>query len=427
MPKDARPDHTRELFPIESVQKLPTRLSGFLDQVRSFDAFGKPTQVEYVDGLHTLPIAYHTNEFWTSKQRDAHSIHEVSYRACFKPQLPAFFIDRLTEPGDIVHDPFTGRGTTLVEAALLERVPSGNDANPLSKILTQPRLDPPDLEAILERLDSLDLDGYSGPLESFLIPFYHPETARHIHALRNNLLSKADGGTADGVDSWIQMVATNRLTGHSPGFFSVYTMPPNQAVTADRQRLINEKRSQVPPIRDIKAIIGKKTQTLLKDIAHKRPEAETSDAIRHQSADETLPLKRNSVALVVTSPPFIDTVDYKTDNWLRCWFNGIDSNSIDFWQFRKPEDWVEAMLRTLRALHRILKPGGVVAFEVGEVRKGKILLEQLLLPHLHTTGLHPLMVMVNQQDFTKTANTWGVHNKTAGTNTNRTLVLFKPE
>ena len=85
------------------------------------------------------------------------------------------------------------------------------------------------------------------------------------------------------------------------------------------------------------------------------------------------------------------------------------------------------MLSTLRALHRILKPGGVVAFEVGEVRKGKILLEKLLLPHLHTTVLHTLMVMVNQQDFTKTANTWGVHNKTAGTNTNRILVLFKPE
>jgi hypothetical protein len=30
------------------------------------------------------------NEYWTSKQRDASSLHEVSYRACFKPQLPRF-------------------------------------------------------------------------------------------------------------------------------------------------------------------------------------------------------------------------------------------------------------------------------------------------------------------------------------------------
>ena len=62
-----------------------------------------------------------TNEFWTAKQRAAHSLHEVSYRACFKPQLPRFFVERLTQPGDVVYDPFMGRGTTLVEAALMGR------------------------------------------------------------------------------------------------------------------------------------------------------------------------------------------------------------------------------------------------------------------------------------------------------------------
>ena len=51
-----------------------------------------------------------TNEFWTARQRAAHSLHEISYRACFKPQLPLFFIERLTEPGDVVYDPFMGRG-----------------------------------------------------------------------------------------------------------------------------------------------------------------------------------------------------------------------------------------------------------------------------------------------------------------------------
>ena len=52
------------------------------------------------------------------------------------------------------------------------------------------------------------------------------------------------------MDKWIRMVATNRLTGHSKGFFSVYTMPPNQAVTAERQIIINEKRDQKAEYRD---------------------------------------------------------------------------------------------------------------------------------------------------------------------------------
>ena len=54
------------------------------------------------------------DEFWTSKQRQASSLHEISYRACFKPQLPRYFITRYSREGDLVYDPFMGRGTTLI-------------------------------------------------------------------------------------------------------------------------------------------------------------------------------------------------------------------------------------------------------------------------------------------------------------------------
>ena len=45
-------------------------------------------------GGHDVP--WYSNEFWTAGQRQASSIHEISYRACFKPQLPRFFIGLLT-------------------------------------------------------------------------------------------------------------------------------------------------------------------------------------------------------------------------------------------------------------------------------------------------------------------------------------------
>ena len=106
-----------------------------LEQWRRYD---KETVVEECDGIPVF-----ANEFWTSKQRAAHSLHEVSYRACFKPQLPRFFIERLTDPGDVVFDPFMGRGTTLLEAVLLGRDVIGNDVNPLSRVLVEARLDPP--------------------------------------------------------------------------------------------------------------------------------------------------------------------------------------------------------------------------------------------------------------------------------------------
>ena len=61
------------------------------------------------------------------------------------------------------------------------------------------------------------------------------------------------------------MVAINRLTGHSPGFFSVYTMPPNQAVSGFRSGRSTRAREQIPPERDVRAIILKKTRGLLAD------------------------------------------------------------------------------------------------------------------------------------------------------------------
>ena len=111
--------------------------TSFEDDIRRFVWKGRPTDVEMTeaecDGL-TVGVKTLTNEFWTSKQRAGNSLHEISYRACFKPQLVDFFVQRLTEPGDLVYDPFMGRGTTVVEAALRDRAAAGCDVNPLSRI-----------------------------------------------------------------------------------------------------------------------------------------------------------------------------------------------------------------------------------------------------------------------------------------------------
>ena len=115
------------------------------------------TAAERPDG-RVVRVPTFVNEFWTSRQRAAHSLHEISYRACFKPQLPRFFIDRLTGPGAVVYDPFAGRGTTPLEAALAGRVPSACDINPLSAMLLEPRLSPPDIDEVRARLASIDLD-----------------------------------------------------------------------------------------------------------------------------------------------------------------------------------------------------------------------------------------------------------------------------
>jgi len=123
----------------------------FFENIAAFDQFGQQTRRETNDG-----IPYFFNEYWTSAQRQSHALHEVSYRACFKAELPAFFIDRLSNPGDAVLDPFMGRGTTLLEAALRGRRVFGNDINPLSAILARPRLRAIDVSVVSEALKTVD-------------------------------------------------------------------------------------------------------------------------------------------------------------------------------------------------------------------------------------------------------------------------------
>ena len=400
----------------------------FVEQVKSFNEFGTDAVIELFewefDGKSGV-VEKVINEYWTSGQRQAHSLHEISYRACYKPQLPRFFIERLTQQGDAVYDPFMGRGTTQLESWLMGRKPLGNDINPLSKVLLEPRLNPPTIEQIEERLNGLNL---SKAKEEYpeLLAFYHIDTLTQIIALKEYLIVREESGEIDSIDKWIRMVAINRLTGHSNGFFSVYTLPPNQAVSIRSQERINERRSQTPESKDIIPRIIRKSKSLLRkwqglNLNQHGQDLET--ILTTSDARNAVEIQSESAQLVVTSPPFLDIVDYQADNWLRCWFIGIDSSSIKISQLKKLDDWQNVMTEVLQDLYRIVKPGGYVAFEVGEVRNGKVLLEELVIPAGVRAGLEPIIVMINAQDFTKTANAWGVNNQTQGTNTNRIVVF----
>lgn len=391
-------------------------------ELRDFHAFGAKTRVETLtDKGWSVPV--YVNEFWTSRQRAAHSLHEVSYRACFKPQLPRFFIERLTQPGDRVFDPFLGRGTTVLEAALLGRGAAGTDINPLSRILVAPRFTPPRLEDVEARLAALKLDGDSKAPDD-LLAFYHPQTLRELGALRATLAANPLGD--DPLLDWIRMVTTNRLTGHSSGSLSVYTLPPNQAVSVERQRKINAARKQQPEYRDIRVVVMRKSRSLLKRLTadeRTRLRALPEPILLTGNADSLTDIPDASVSLVVTSPPFLDVVQYRADNWLRCWFNNIPVNEVEIWNYRSVPEWSAAMERVFHELARVVKPGGHIAFEVGEVRSGKVRLEEHVIPAASAAGLTAKLVLVNAQDFTKTANCWGVKNREKGTNTNRVVLL----
>jgi hypothetical protein len=409
---------------------------GVVKGVYSLDAFGEMGPFddyfsnEDVLEINGYKLKFLKGEFWTSKQRQGSSIHEISYRACFKSQLPLFFIRKLTNINSVIFDPFMGRGTTVVEGVLNGRRSIGMDVNPLSEILTFPRINIPQIKNVFDRIDSIELQ-QNLRAEIDLSMFYHLATESELVSLKDYLTYRKEEEQEDNVDKWIRMVATNRLSGHSAGFFSVYTLPPNQATTPEEQIRINEKRQQKPEYRDIKKLIKKKTLSLLKDfngesINKVNGVGSKSELLVEDSRFASRYLGDESTDLTVTSPPFLNIVQYSKDNWLRCWFNNIDIKDIEKKIFITPnlDKWRQFIRNVLGQLFILTKKGGYVAFEVGEVKNGSINLDEYVALDGINSGFDVIGIFVNEQQFTKTSNIWGVKNQANGTNTNR-IVLFR--
>ena len=212
-------------------------------------------------------IPYATNCYWSQKQRDGASMHEFSYHGCFKSSMPAFFIENLSEPGDIVFDPYGGRGTTLIESARMDRCAYGSDINPLFPLVARPRLNAVFLEDIAAALDTIDWSAGMAT-RTDLYDYFHPETFLHMESLRLWIAEQAplDSAAPDPIADWIRMVSLHVLTGHSKGFISgVKTFPPGRMKDPHVQKRHNLLAGVTPVEKDVRQIILKKSKSLLKD------------------------------------------------------------------------------------------------------------------------------------------------------------------
>ena len=96
---------------------------------------------------------------WKDQQRLwGHPFHPMcSYLASFPAALTHAFIARYSRPGDVVLDPFSGRGTTPLQACAEGRIGVGNDLNPFAHLLTAAKVEPATRAQATTRLAQLRL------------------------------------------------------------------------------------------------------------------------------------------------------------------------------------------------------------------------------------------------------------------------------
>ena len=148
-----------------------------------------------------------------------------SYMGMFPPRLPHYFIQKFTEPGDVVLDPFSGRGTTPLQACVEGRTGVGLDPNPLAYSLTHAKVAPPDPVDLRNRIDDLSNDMFFGEVDSepdAIRMLFHDDTLRQLVHLKHHL------NPQDPTDAFLIGVLLGMLHGGAKGKANKTTTKPGK-------------------------------------------------------------------------------------------------------------------------------------------------------------------------------------------------------
>jgi len=290
--------------------------------------------------------------------------------AMFPPSLPHYFIRRFTHPGDIVLDPFCGRGTTPVEAMAQNRVGIGNDFNELGYVLTKGKLVNPNLEDVLARLEALDANYCRTDwLRCKGIPnkikmIYHPEVQKQLMYLKSEL----DWENND-VDAFLSMILMGAMHGSSSGFLSV-SMPNTFSMGWEYIRKYIAENNLKRPKRNTFEVINKRCKRTLE----KGQMPGKGSVIFGDARDIANPplLKSESVKLIFSSPPYLEVIKYGLYNWIRLWWltgnhEDVDDRLDDGHQIGPYLQFMKEILESTLPL--INRESGLACWVIGDVKE----------------------------------------------------------
>lgn len=247
--------------------------------------------------------------------------------AMFPPALPHYFIHRFTEQGDIVLDPFSGRGTTAVEAMAQNRFGIGNDLNDLAYVLTKGKIANPDIDSALKRIDELE-KGYSrtdwirfSGMPNRIRMIFHPETQKNLMYLRQQL-----DWENDDVDAFLTMVLMGSLHGQSSGFLSL-SMPNTFSMGWNYVKNYIEQNNLRRPNRNAFEIIRTRCKRFLRKGKLPGEGFAIHDDVRNLASSGLI--QHKSVKMIFSSPPYLKVIKYGLYNWIRLWWLVGDHKDID--------------------------------------------------------------------------------------------------
>jgi len=318
-------------------------------------------------------------------------LHRLCSRTgSFPPSLAYYFIEKFSNPGERVFDPFSGKGTAPLEACRSGRLGVGNDLAPEAYIITRAKVRPVGVEEVVQwaRRNRQFVETYNrcdAPEEVEV--FYSRHTLKQLLAVRELLI---DDDSDLGV--FIKAVLLGILHGSSTLSLSVkcshsFSMAPRYVERSIRRLGLKKPR------RNVLDCLIRRTLSLMDGYAPTvRGVALMRDARQTGLRDE-------SVDLIVTSPPYFNMQTYAWDNWLRLWFLGHDYREVAKRLFHTGSisKFSEFMREALREMYRVLKwdkPCFIVAGIV-KLRGEWINMAEIIAPIAERIGFRPVRIIMD--------------------------------
>ncbi len=352
------------------------------------------------------------------------SIQQLApYVGKLKSGMAKALIERYSQPGDRLLDPFAGAGTVPLEALLAQRQAWANDLSPYAYAIARGKLEAPEreyiaLQQVAALLKAVNRDAKVVDLSNvpaWVQSFFHPDTLREILVAVRWLKEH---------NNFFLLACLLGILQHvRPGFLSY---PASHLVPyLRRKKYPVEEFPEMYAYRDLGSRLTAKVKR-----AYRRAQLPSNWAERRyqiwQTNSMALPIDTDSIDAIVSSPPYFSALDYARDNRLRLWFLGCpDWKALDAALTAQKATYLEQMAVCLREMARVLKSASHCVLVLGDVeRQGKTQYTAELLAELATdVTLGALKTEVIYRD--RIPEERRSRRRTQTTKTERILVLRK--
>ena len=239
------------------------------------------------------------------------------YYAMFPIQFVLEVIQLYGRPSETVVDPFCGRGTVPFIAMATGRKATAADVNPVAWIYSKTKTDPhPQIDEVKKRIEQIreavTPDDRQADHEFYEIAFC-TDVLAFINASRRELdwrNSRLDRTVAAFL---IQHLHDKRGHGLSNQLRHSRAMSPGYCIRWWRSRGYDR-----PPQIEAHTFLQRRAEwRYAKGVPHTK--RTTPPRIELGSACQVLPESDAPAELVLTSPPYCNVTNYRSDNWLRLW------------------------------------------------------------------------------------------------------------